>query len=86
MLFSSTTCAPFADLITEINNTQVDDTQKIDVVIAMYDFIEYSDPYSKTSGRVYQYYTDGPTLYKNGNIIDFLMITIIVFHSNLNKI
>ena len=45
-------CDPFADLITEINNTQVDDAHKIDVVIPMYDFIEYSDAYSKTSGRV----------------------------------
>ena len=28
MLFNSTTCDPFADLITEINNTQIDDAQK----------------------------------------------------------
>ena len=26
-------CAPFTDCITEINNTQIDDAQKIDVVI-----------------------------------------------------
>ena len=46
--------APFTDCITEINNTQVDDTQKIDIVMPMYNLIEYSDPYLKAPG--WQYY------------------------------
>ena len=33
-------CAPFTDCMTEINNTQVDDAQKIDVVMPMYNLIE----------------------------------------------
>ena len=33
-------CAPFTDCITEINNTQVDDAQKIDVVMPTYNLIE----------------------------------------------
>ena len=41
-------CAPFTDCITEINNTQVGDAQKIGIVIPMYNLIEYSDAYSKT--------------------------------------
>ena len=45
-----TNCVPFTDCITEINYTQVDATQKIDVVIPMYNLTEYSDAYSKTSG------------------------------------
>ena len=45
-----TNCVPFTDCITEINYTQVDVTQKIDVVIPMYNLSEYSDAYSKTSG------------------------------------
>ena len=32
----------------------------------MYNLIEYSDNYSKTSGSLYQYYKDDP----NNNIID----------------
>ena len=31
----------------EINNTQVDNAKDIDVVIPMYNLIEYSDNYSK---------------------------------------
>ena len=33
-----------------MNNTQVDDAHYIDVVMLMYNLIEYSDNYSKTSG------------------------------------
>ena len=42
-------CAPFTNCIIEIYTTQVDDTQHIDIVIPIYDLIEYSDAYSKTS-------------------------------------
>ena len=42
-------CAPFTECMTEINNTQIDDAQKIDVVLLMYNLTEYSDAYSKTS-------------------------------------
>ena len=64
-------CAPFTDCITEINNAQVDDAQKIDVVMPMYNLIEYSDAYSNTSGSLWQYYRDEPALDANGGIIDF---------------
>ena len=40
--------APFTDCITEINDTQIDDGHKIDVVMPMYNLIDYSDAYSKT--------------------------------------
>ena len=36
-------CAPFTDCITEIINTQVGNTKDLDVVIPMYNLIEYSD-------------------------------------------
>ena len=36
-------CTPFTSCITEINNTQVDDTQDINIVMPMYNLIEYSD-------------------------------------------
>ena len=61
----------FSDCVTEINNTQVDDAQKIDVVMPTYNLIEYSDAYLKTSGSLWQYYRDEPALNNNGEIIDF---------------
>ena len=63
-------CAPFTDCITDINNTQADDTETVDVVISMYNLIEHSDAYSKTTGSLWQYNKDEPTLENNGNIID----------------
>ena len=42
-------CAPFSRRITEINNTQVDNGEDIDIVMAMHNLLEYSDAYSKTS-------------------------------------
>ena len=37
----------------------------------MYNFIQYSDANSKTSGSLWQYYRHEPALDNNGNIIDF---------------
>ena len=53
-------CAPFTNCISEINNTQVDNAKDIDTVMPMYNLIEYSDNYSKTSGSLWQYFRDEP--------------------------
>ena len=54
-----------------MNNKQVEDAQDIDIVMPMYNLIEYSNAYSKTSRGLWQYYRDEPALENNGNIIDF---------------
>ena len=59
-------CAPFTNCISEINNTQVDNAKDIDIVMPMYNLIEYSDNYAKTSGSLWQYYSDEP----NNNLAD----------------
>ena len=64
-------CAPFTDCITQINNTQVDEAQKIDIVMPMSNLIECSDAYLKTSGSLWQYYRDEPALGNNNSVIDF---------------
>ena len=40
------TCAPFTNCISKINNTLVDNTEFIDIVMPMYNLIEYSDNYA----------------------------------------
>ena len=47
-------CAPFTNCISKINNTQVDNAKDIDIVMPMYNLIEYSDNYAKTSGSLRQ--------------------------------
>ena len=41
-------CAPFTKCISRINNTDIDKAQDIDIVVPMYNLIEYSDSYSET--------------------------------------
>ena len=53
-------CTSFTKCISRINNTDIDNAQDIDIVMPMYNLIEYSDNYSKTSGSLWQYYKDDP--------------------------
>ena len=64
-------CSPFTSCISEVYNARVDDAQNMDIVIPIYNLIEYSDVYSKTAGSLWQYYRDEPSLDNNSNIIDF---------------
>ena len=41
-------CAPFINCISEINNTQIDNCKDIDIVMPLYNLLEYSDNYAKT--------------------------------------
>ena len=64
-------CAPFTKCISKINNTQIDNAKDIDIVMPMYNLIEYSDNYSKTSGSLQQYCKEILAVNNVGNIIDF---------------
>ena len=64
-------CTPFTRCISKINNTEIDNAQCIDIVMPMYNLIEYSYNYSKTSGSLWQYCKEIPAIDNNGNIVDF---------------
>ena len=64
-------CAPFTNCISEINNTQTDNAKDIDIVMPMYNLIEYSDNYAKTTGRLCQYCKDIPARNNNNEITEF---------------
>ena len=53
-------CAPFTKCISRINNIDIDNAHDIDIVMPMYNLIEYSDSYSKTSGSLWQCDKDDP--------------------------
>ena len=48
-------CAPSIYCKSEINNTEIDNAKYIDIVMPMYNLIEYCNNYSKTSGSLWQY-------------------------------
>ena len=54
------TFEPFTDCISKINNTQIDIAKSKDIVMPMYNLIEYNNNYSKTSTHLWPYYRDEP--------------------------
>ena len=62
---------PFTNCISKINNTQIDNTEYINIVMPMYNVIEYTNNYSKTSGSLWQYCKEIPAVDGAGNIVDF---------------
>ena len=64
-------CVPFTNYISKINNTQIGNAEYIDIIMLMYNLIEYSDNYSKTFGSLWQYCKEVPALDSNGDIADF---------------
>ena len=63
--------APFINCISEIKHTQIDNAKDIYIVMPMYDLVEYSDDYSKTSGTLWQYHKDIPAVNINDEIVEF---------------
>ena len=53
-------CVPFTRCNLEINNEHVDTAENLDIVMPMYNLIEYSDNYQDLSATLYQYKRDEP--------------------------
>ena len=51
-------CAPFNKCRTEINETFVDEADIINITMPVYNLLEYSDNYSDTSGRLWNFKKD----------------------------
>ena len=53
-------CAPFSKCNLEINDEHVDTAENLDIVMPMYNLIEYSDNYQDSSATLYQYKREEP--------------------------
>ena len=53
-------CAPFTKCNLEINDEHVDTAENLDIIMPMYNLIEYSDNYQDSSATLYQYKRDEP--------------------------
>ena len=49
---------PFRSCISKTNNTFIDDSEDLDIVMPMYNLLRYSGNYSVTSGSLWNYYRD----------------------------
>ena len=50
--------APFSSWISKINSTLIDEAEDLGIVMPMYNLLEYSQNYSRTSERLWKYYRD----------------------------
>ena len=53
--------APFISCISKINDELVENAEDLDIVMPMYNLLEYSINYEKTSGSLFNYYRDQPS-------------------------
>ena len=53
-------CAPFTKCNLEINDEHIDTADNLDIVMPIYNLIEYSDNYQDSSATLYQYKRDEP--------------------------
>ena len=60
-------CVPFTKCITKIVGTTIDDAEKLDLLMPMYNIIDYSSNYSKTTGSLW-FYSKNETSNSNINI------------------
>ena len=61
-------CAPFANCTIQINDEHIETAVDLDIVIPMYNLIEYSDNYQDSSATLSQYKRDEPPIDINNNI------------------
>ena len=53
--------ASFIYCIAKINGVKIDNAEDLDVVMPMYNLLEYSKNYRKTTGSLWNYYRDEPS-------------------------
>ena len=54
-----------------MNNAQIDNPKDIDIAVPMFNLIEYSDNYLKTSESLWPYCKDIPAVNNNVDIVNF---------------
>ena len=59
--------APFTSCISKINGALIENAEDLDIVMPMYNLIEYSINYRKTTGSLFNYYRDELTDETNDN-------------------
>ena len=59
MVFRNNT--PFINCISKINGVKTDNAEDVDVVMPVYNLLEYRKNYKKTAGSLWNYYRDEPS-------------------------
>ena len=70
--------ASFINCISKINGVKIDNTEDLDVVMPIYNLLEYSKNYRKATGSLWNYYRDEPSNPLSANSESFKYKTNIV--------
>ena len=68
--------SPFDSCMTKINNEFIEDADDLDIVMPIYNLLEYSKSYRKTIGSLYNYHRDelsddnNPNNFPNTNVVN----------------
>ena len=66
--------APFFSCISKISGTLIDNVEDLDIVTPMYNLLQYSKNYTKTTGRLWNYYIDEPnSIYQAIECVSYLV-------------
>ena len=52
---------PFINFISKINDVQINNAEDLDILVTMYNSLEYSKNYRKATGSLWSYYRDEPS-------------------------
>ena len=63
--------APFINCISKINDEQIGNAEDLDVVMPMYNVLEFSKNYRKTTGSLWNHYRDEPNNLLSSNSESF---------------
>ena len=60
-------CTPFTRCVIHINDEHIETVENLDIIMPMYNLIEYSDNYADSSGSLYQFKRDESPMNDAGN-------------------
>ena len=63
-------CTPFTRCVTHINDENTETAENLDIIMPMYNLIEYSDNYADSSGSLYPFKRDEPPINDAGNTLN----------------
>ena len=66
-------CAPFTRCITNINDEHVETDENLDIIMPMYNLLEYSDNYADCSRSLYQFKRDESPMNHNNNPLNITL-------------
>ena len=72
-------CASFTRCVTHINDEHVETAEKLDIIMAMQNSLEYSDNYADSSGSLYQFKRDESPMNDNNNPLNVALANSVSF-------